>query len=422
MIKKFLYSAVLLLFTTVYLNAQNFSDYYRYYSEKDYFRLKTNFEKTVLREKWENDLLKGLVLSIFGRHSEANLIFTDILAYHKESVPDSLLAELYKHKAVNHAGLYEYKNALTASTVLRDKLYRFLDDEEKEDLPDEIALWEALKNEPVQKTHLTGGMEVQMKKDIAGLWNIPVTIGDTTLDFVFDTGANVSVLTESTALKLGIKITGSGIKVGTATDIKVDSKAGICKGMQIGKIVINNVALLILPDEALTFGPFYKITGIIGIPVIKALNEITINKDNVLTISNTPVNNIYSNFCFEGFTPVIQMIHNSDSLSFIFDSGAMKTMLYKPYYDLYKTDIENNYQLTEIVIGGAGGNRKVKGYHLKSISLASGNATAELIKTSLIIENIKKRNSYFYGNLGQDFITQFSELVLNYGSMYIEFR
>ncbi|MCI0472538.1 MAG: retroviral-like aspartic protease family protein, partial [Ignavibacteria bacterium] len=315
-----------------------------------------------------------------------------------------------------------YKNALSASTILRNKYSRFLDEEEKEDLPDEIALWNALKNEPVQKTKTDGGTTVQMKKDIAGLWNIPVTIGDTTLDFVFDTGANVSVLTESAANKLGIRILGSGIKVGTATDIKVDSKAGICTDMQIGKIVIKNVALLILPDEALTFGPFYKITGIIGIPVIKALNEITINKDNVLTISNTPVNNICSNFCFEGFTPVIQMIHNSDSLSFIFDSGAMNTMLYKPYYDLYKPEIEKNYELTEIVIGGAGGNRKVKGYHLKGVSLTSGNAAAELIKTSLLIENIKKRNSYFYGNLGQDFIMQFGELVINYGRMYIEFR
>jgi clan AA aspartic protease (TIGR02281 family) len=422
MIKKIIKTAIFIFFITGNLNAQNFSDCYKYYVAKDYFRLKTNFEKTVLKEKWENDLLKGLVLSIFGRHSEANLIFTGILEYHKESVPDSLLAELYKHKAVNHAGLYEYKNALSASTILRDKYYRFLDEEEKEDLPDEIALWDALKNEPKQKTHLTGGMTVQMKKDIAGLWNIPVTIGDTTLDFVFDTGANVSVLTESTALKLGIKVTGSGIKVGTATDIKVDSKAGICADMQIGKIVINNVALLILPDETLTFGPFYKITGIIGIPVIKALNEITINKDNLLTVSSTSENNKYSNFCFEGYTPVIQMIHNSDSLSFIFDSGAMSTMLFKPYFDLYKSNIENNYELTEITVGGAGGNKKVKGYKLNGIILASGNIKAELDKISLLIENIKKRNSYFFGNIGQDFIMQSREVIINYGRMFIDFR
>jgi len=422
MIKIKIKAAIFLLFITGNLNAQNFSDCYNYYETKDYFRLKTNFEKTVLKEKWENDLLKGLVLSVFGRHFEANLIFDDILAYHKKSVPDSLLAELYKHKAINHAGLYEYKNALTASIILRDKYSRFLDEEEKDDLPDEIALWDALKNEQKQKTEVINGSMVQMKKDIAGLWNIPVIIGDTTLDFVFDTGANVSVLTESTALKLGIKILGSGIKVGTATDIKVDSKAGVCAEMQIGKMKIRNVALLIIPDEALTFGPFYKITGIIGIPVIKALNEITINKDNLLTVSNTAGSKKYSNLCFEGFTPVIQMIHNSDSLSFIFDSGAMKTMLFKPYFDAYKSDIEKNYELTEITLGGAGGNKKVKGYNLKGIVLVSGNLKAVLEKTSLLIENIKIRNSYFFGNLGQDFIMQSNEIIINYGGMFIEFR
>ncbi|MCI0472178.1 MAG: hypothetical protein L0Y76_01185, partial [Ignavibacteria bacterium] len=114
MIKKIIKAAVFLIFITGNLYAQNFSDCYKYYETKDYFRLKSNFEKTVLKEKWENDLLKGLVLSIFGKHSEANLIFEDILAFHSQSVPDSLLAEIYKHKAVNHAGLYEYKNALSA--------------------------------------------------------------------------------------------------------------------------------------------------------------------------------------------------------------------------------------------------------------------------------------------------------------------
>ncbi len=38
-----------------------------------------------------------------------------------------------------------------------------------------------------------------IKRDMAGLINIPVSISDTTEQFVFDTGANISVITESNA-------------------------------------------------------------------------------------------------------------------------------------------------------------------------------------------------------------------------------
>jgi predicted aspartyl protease len=422
MIKKIIRSAILLLFITGYLNAQEFSESYSYYETKDYFRLKANFEKTVLKEKWQNDLLKGMVMSIFGKYSESNRVFEDILSFHKSSVPDSLLAELYKLKAINHTGLFEYKDAYSSCVILRDKYYAYLDDDEKDDLPDETALWGALRNEIPQKSEVKEGTSVQMKKDIAGLWNIPVTIAGDENYFVFDTGANVSVITESLAKKLGIKIINTEIKVGTATDIKVNSKAGICSEMHIGNIKFSNVALLILPDSALTFGSFYKITGIIGIPVIKAMREIKINNDNLLTVSDAKGTGKYTNFCFDGYTPVIQMVHDSDSLSFIFDSGAGKTMFYKPYFNLYKSEIEKNYELTDITVGGAGGMKKVKGYHLKNIKLSTGNSGTELDKSALIIENMKKRNSYFYGNLGQDYITKFSEIIINYNDMYIEFR
>lgn len=400
--------------------ASDFDYLYNFYYSNDYFRLKNNYEKIIIKEKWQNDFIKGVVLSIFSKHSESNVVFSDLLNFYGNVIHDSIKVEIFKHKAINHENLFEYKEALSTLNIIKEKYLAYLKKEEKEEILDDIPVYDALKEEPRQTVSGKTGEKIQMKKDIAGLWNIPVSINGENMDFVFDTGANMSVIVESYAKKLGVKIIDSKIRVWTSTDIKVESKVGICKELKIGNITYHNVAVLVMPDESLSFGGgIYKIYGIVGYPVINAFEEFTVDKTNLLTISDSPEENKYSNLCFEGYNPVIQLISNSDSLSFTFDSGANKTSLYKPYFDLYKNEIEKNYILTEIIVGGAGGEKKYKGYKLDYVTLKTGELSAEIDDVSLIIE---KSNKNFYGNLGQDYLKKFKKIKFNFKSMFIEFN
>jgi clan AA aspartic protease (TIGR02281 family) len=417
--RKITFLFLLFIFTTGAF-ASDIDYLYNFYYSKDYFRLRNNFEKIILKEKWQNDFLKGVVLSVFSKHSESNTVFSDLLSFYGDVIHDSIKTEIYKHKAINHENLFEYKKALSTLNIIKDKYLAYLNGDEKEEILDDIPVYDALKDEPPQTVSGKTSEKIQMKKDIAGLWNIPVSVNGENMDFVFDTGANISVIVESYAKKLGVKIIDSKIRVWTSTDIKVESKAGICKELKIGNITYHNVAVLVMPDESLSFGGgIYKIYGIIGHTVINAFEEFTIDKSNMLTISDSPEENKYSNLCFEGFNPVIQLISNSDSLFFSFDSGANTTMLYKPYFDLYKNDIEKNYILTEIIVGGAGGERKYKGYKLNNVNLKTGEMSAEIDTVSLIIEQNNKR---FYGNLGQDYLKKFKQIKFNFKSMFIEFN
>lgn len=400
--------------------ASDFDYLYSFYYYKDYFRLRNNYEKIILKEKWQNDFIKGIVLSVFSKHSESNEVFNNLLSFYGTTIHDSIKTELYKHKAINHENLCEYKEALSTLNIINEKYLAYLKGEEKDEILDDIPVYDALKDELPQTLSGKTGEKIQIKKDIAGLWNIPVSINGENMDFVFDTGANISVIVESYAKKLGVKIIDSKIRVWTSTDIKVESKAGICKELKIGNMTYHNVAVLVMPDESLSFGGgIYKIYGIIGHPVIKAFEEFTIDKTNLLTISDSPEEDKYSNLFFEGYNPVVQLISNSDSLSFTFDSGANKTSLYKPYFDLYKNEIEKNYTLTDIIIGGAGGEKKYKGYNLNTVTLKTGELSAEIDNVSLIIE---KNNKHFYGNLGQDYLKKFNQITFNFNKMFIEFK
>ena len=237
-----------------------------------------------------------------------------------------------------------------------------------------------------------------MTKDWIGLWNIPVTVSDSTYDFIFDTGANISTITKSYAKKLGFKILETEFEVGTATNIKVKSGLAIAEKISLGNITFHNVVFLVLPDEALSFPQVnYYINGVVGFPMIEAMEEIHITKDHELIVPLKPETKNIQNLAFDGLTPIILTVHKNDSLSFAFDTGAMTTHLYLSYYNKYKNEIDSNYEMRTIIIGGAGGSIDVKGFILNDVIFSIGNTKANLDKVRLIAEEIKDKDNYFYG-------------------------
>ncbi len=419
--RRFLLSALIVLFAAVCVNAQDFGTAYKLYKDRNYFALRDAIPKIRFEEKWQKSFLQALSDNVFSGFKNSNALINKLLKENPGDIADSLAAELYKAKAVNCVNLYEYKDALECEKLLLGKYRNYLDEDEKDDSGDDLNLWEAVTDALPQTTVRNGEIKIQMERDIANLWNIPVSINGTDYKFIFDTGANFSVIVESEAKKLGLKLVDTKLKVGTVTGKKVDSKVAVCPVMKIKDVTVNNAVFLVLPDEALTFG-FYKIYGILGNPVIRSFEEITVNKDNLLTIPAAPKKSETQNLAFHGFTPVVQMFLGADTLRFTFDSGAMATILYKPYFELYRKDIEGKLELKDIQLGGAGGIEKIKGYYIPEVKLSVNGKTGTIKKVSLLSEFSKNKDKYFHGNLGQDFFGNFNEMTFNFVDMFVEFR
>jgi predicted aspartyl protease len=402
--------------------SQDFETIYNLNKYKDFFTFRDKVKYYSNPEiPWHELFFQAMENNIFGKFDESNKKIKLLLENYFSQIPDSIFTDIYETKASNHINLFEYKNAYETALLLNSNYSAYLDTEEKEDAENELIIWKALQNVPPQKITKNGNITLKLKKDYAGLWNIPVKIKNSNYDFIFDTGANFCVIIESLARKLGFEIIENAkFKVGTATDKKVDSKIGISKSIKFGDIIAENVIFIVLPDDALDFG-LYKIEGIIGNPILRALGEVIINNGNELVIPQQTKKSDLKNLAFDGFTPVIQMIRNSDSLNFIFDSGGQATYFYRPYYLKYKKEITSKYKLVKIKIGGAGGSKKVNGYILDKIILKSGSSKAELEDVDLIIDVFKEKGDYYFGNLGQDYFKEFKKIIINYTEMYIEF-
>ena len=75
-----------------------------------------------------------------------------------------------------------------------------------------------------------------------------------------------------------------------------------------------------------------------------------------------------------------------------------------------------------IQLGGAGGVVEKEVYTLEEFKIKVGSKNITLKQVSVHKDPIPNLNEKFYGNLGQDAMTQFPEMVLNFEEMYVDLK
>ena len=80
--------------------------------------------------------------------------------------------------------------------------------------------------------------------------------------WIFDTGANISTLTETEAKRMGLSVRETKAYVNGSTQKRNALQLAVASDVQLGAAHIHNVVFLVLADQALHIGPLhYQITG-----------------------------------------------------------------------------------------------------------------------------------------------------------------
>lgn len=391
-------------------------------AKREFFALRNFLAKNAADLKEQDRLYYHCFTdNFFNRLDESTRNIDQLLEKYRASLSRKQFVTLMKLKIDNLVKTYRYKAAYSVSTQLLSDYRQVLSPEDQEDIGNEAILWESLQNAQPQQVSVTENTRIAYKRDMAGLINIPVSIADTTNEFVFDTGANISVITESNAKRNGLVPGEKYFEVLAATGIKVKARTAVAKEMKIGDhILVKHAVFMVFPDSALVFGP-YKINGIIGFPVIEQMGEIRISAVQ-LEVPREPVPASFANFGLDQLMPVLNAKYRTDSLPFTFDTGAAATDLNLPFYNKYRDEITATNSLHDKQFGSAGGNVKISSYKLPEVVLQIAGKTFPLkdapVKTAAVTEN----DQYYYGNLGQDLMRQFREMVINFRYMYVAFK
>ncbi|MGN6569276.1 MAG: retropepsin-like aspartic protease family protein, partial [Flavipsychrobacter sp.] len=369
----------------------------QYLDEANYFKLRNALNNadchaTALFKSY----CEVFMYNAFNQNPRSIELADSLLNIHDIKLDDKQKASLLELLIDNYSKTYQYKKAAESGDLIVQKYAKAV--ENLDDVKNTNKIWHALADIAPQAVEQTTDVIVPIHKDVAALWNISVAAGDVTDDFIFDTGANISTVTESTAKHLGIKKLNVSFSVSGMQGKDVESDLGVADSLKIGDITLRNVVFLIMPDESFNFPQInYTINGILGFPVINALKEVRISKKGTLEVPMAPSHSDLNNLALDGLFPMISMVADNDTLVFHFDTGAKNSDLYSPYYKLHQKQIIKNGAHKDVTVGGAGGFVKIPSYELRNFKVHIGGQLAVIRYITVFTEPIKDSKELVYG-------------------------
>jgi len=399
----------------------NFKELQRLAKTGDFFKLKEKVNSVKL-SKEKRLYFSSIVNSKFGKYKIANEEIKKIISDYQKLFSKTELAYLNKLKLQNHVLLFEYEEAYKTSSQLILNYKEALDATDLKEIKNELIIWKVLKDVPALELVLEQDFAVDISTDKAGLKNVEVKKNSYKDNFVFDSGANFSTITRSVAKKMGLEILEANFDVGAITGGQVKSNLAIADSLILGEAMFNNVVFLVFEDKDLSIEQInYHIQGILGFPEIRALQEIHLSSSKLKVFNNTK-NCEKTNLAFDFLTPLVQGNYNEESIIFQFDTGANTSHLFENFYKKFQKNIDSKYKMKKLEIGGAGGIKEVDGFENIEIVFKIGNAEAELSKLDLIVGINDKKYEAILGNLGQDYINQFDEMIINFNCPCLSFK
>jgi len=344
-----------------------------------------------------------------------------LLNQRKTRLNDSIVIEMLETKASNFVRLYEYKKAVETYSEILSQYESQLDSSKIENYKNMCALFGSIADIPLQRMTIVRDETISAYYNPFNLLMVPIKSKEISSDFIFDSGANLSTVSEGLAKKLGLEIFDTSIAVGGATTLSVQSKLAVMDSLFVGNILFENVVFLVLPDEQLSFPEVnFFISGIIGFPVIHQMTEIQMYKNGTITVPQTPNDRKLNNLFLDFLTPIVALHTETDTLLLNLDTGARNTELSQKYYDKHKEEIEElGIKITQNV-GSAGGVVETEVYKFSNFDFVIGTKQVHLPSITVTPEKLSFTENRD-GNLGQDVITQFDKMILNFKYMYIDF-
>ena len=284
----------------------------------------------------------------------------------------------------------------------------------------EGSRWALLSDAPVQTVTSSGEFTIRGKWDSVGLFQVPLTAGSYSGSWIVDSGANLSVISQSVAERMGLEVSGAAGTADGFSGAAFSVHIGILPELRLGSAIFQNVPVLVAADSDLNFTKLdYQIEGSLGLPELAALGRFTIDRDGRIRFgdkSKAPGNGRGPhNLFLEKFAPLITADFGLGDQLFTIDTGAMGTILSAEFYNESKP--MNSGELVELELEGAGGTLVAPAYQVRDVLAKLGGSCAKLEHLQVLTKPTGVADE-FYGNIGQSALSTFTSFTFDFSTMH----
>ena len=253
---------------------------------------------------------------------------------------------------------------------------------------------------------------------------LPVRINGQAAEFIFDTGSNLSVVSESEAARLGLDVRTVETSIGGTARKGVQTRVAAGVPLVVANIRVANVAFLVLPDSQPPFSglpPGRR--GVVGLPVLLAMRTLQWRaadqafdcgfESGAFEVSRATV-------AFDELVPITQVAVRDRLAGVTLDTGAQATDFYPPFAaafaDLLRTARPTSHDLT-----GFDGTTTVVSATIPSLPVRVGGFQSTITDANVITAE-GGRERRVLGNLGMDVLNQARETTIDFGRMALTLK
>ncbi|HKV52602.1 MAG TPA: retropepsin-like aspartic protease [Gemmatimonadaceae bacterium] len=323
-----------------------------------------------------------------------------------------------KTLADDYMKTYRYGDAANAFERLDRAHGAAMAHDDRADLRNDLALRRALSQAPAQQTTIPAPFRVALRRDALGLREVVVRVGSDSSGWIFDTGANLSTITDGMARRLGLTVMTTTAKTTGVTGAKVPTRVAVIPDMRVGGATVRNAIVIVLPDSTLAIPQaHFQITAILGYPVLEALGRLAIGTDSLgVDVGAGESVSDSSNLFLDELSPLVAATVGDTTRLFHFDSGADATLLTVRFCRAYPA-LLTGLPLKHIEIGGAGGAERYDGYEIAHVPMMIGGTRAVLDSVFVFRDASKSPFESYYGNMAGTMAAKFGGYTIDFRAM-----
>jgi predicted aspartyl protease len=252
-------------------------------------------------------------------------------------------------------------------------------------------------------------------------FTVPVSINGQTDDFLFDTGALHSVLTDREARKFGLTI-GNDVKVLTgASGDTFNFRTAIAKTVTVGATSFHDVSFAVLDPT----GPMRDAeVGVVGLPLLLGLRSIRWSNDGTAEIGGTSphAKTGEPNLVFDRGRLLVRSEVLGHTALLALDTGAATTDLNANFAAQFATAVEGAKRATQNVTG-VGGTRTFESIELPELALTIGPTRVYLRPAQITLQRIAAiGGECCIGNAGRDLLMQGRSFTIDLSTMTLRLQ
>ncbi len=371
----------------------------------------------------ERDYVAGVLAAREGRDEEASQLFTQALPSLRRTAPTQaalllrLLANIY-----DRDGLYA-----RSEPVYRDLDHSGLLDKlpvsYRQGAQDDAELARVLASSPAQTLSWNGPVHLATsRRNPLGLITTKLTVNGVTSAWVLDTGANQSVVSRTFAAQLHLApLPGVAHTSGGVTGAENPLRVAVLPNLPFGGATAHNVVLLVLDDASLTIsdgnGHTYRISGIVGFPVLRALGRLTFHHDGTFDATagggsagdGSPME-------LRLLNPVTEPAIEGQRLPFTLDTGASGTTLSVRFRNRFKAE-EPTWKRSQTKNIGAGGESDAQTFLVPFLTFKFGPRSVTLQNLPVLPTVQHADIDALFGNIGEDVLQSVQSFTFDFVHM-----